>query len=86
MSSLVGVVSLVLGAISCGGFFTLQPNEARVLILFGAYKGTCVKSGFHWTNPFYTKKRISPREASVFGSWSIRSSGRCTAAAGTPAA
>src|ERR1700739_223224 len=35
------------------GFFTLQPNEARVLILFGEYKGTVRKAGFHWGNPFY---------------------------------
>src|SRR5437867_4258007 len=36
------------------GFFTLQPNEARVLILFGAYKGTVRAAGFHWGNPFYS--------------------------------
>src|SRR5262249_23154703 len=36
------------------GFFTLQPNEARVLILFGAYKGTVRDAGFHWGNPFYS--------------------------------
>jgi regulator of protease activity HflC (stomatin/prohibitin superfamily) len=36
------------------GFFTLQPNEARVLVLFGAYKGTVRESGFHWANPFYS--------------------------------
>ena len=36
------------------GFFTLQPNEARVLILFGAYRGTVRTSGFHWGNPFYS--------------------------------
>jgi regulator of protease activity HflC (stomatin/prohibitin superfamily) len=36
------------------GFFTLQPNEARVLILFGEYKGTARRSGFHWANPFYS--------------------------------
>ena len=36
------------------GFFTLQPNEARVLLLFGDYKGTVRGSGFHWGNPFYT--------------------------------
>ena len=36
------------------GFFTLQPNEARVLILFGAYRGTVRESGFHWGNPFYS--------------------------------
>ena len=35
------------------GFFSLQPNEARVLLLFGEYKGTVRKSGFHWGNPFY---------------------------------
>jgi regulator of protease activity HflC (stomatin/prohibitin superfamily) len=39
------------------GLFTLQPNEARVLILFGHYKGTVRKSGFHWANPFYTRTR-----------------------------
>jgi regulator of protease activity HflC (stomatin/prohibitin superfamily) len=37
------------------GFFTLQPNEARVLLLFGAYKGTVRDSGFHWANPFYSR-------------------------------
>ncbi|MDH7501670.1 MAG: SPFH domain-containing protein [Verrucomicrobiota bacterium] len=42
------------------GFFTLQPNEARVLILFGEYKGTVRESGFHWGNPFYSN---GPRTA-----------------------
>jgi regulator of protease activity HflC (stomatin/prohibitin superfamily) len=36
------------------GFYSLQPNEARVLVLFGDYKGTVRNSGFHWGNPFYT--------------------------------
>jgi regulator of protease activity HflC (stomatin/prohibitin superfamily) len=36
------------------GFFTLQPNEARVLVLFGKYIGTVRQSGFHWGNPFYS--------------------------------
>jgi len=36
------------------GFYTLQPNEARVLVLFGDYKGTVRTSGFFWGNPFYT--------------------------------
>jgi len=39
------------------GHFTLQPNEARVLILFGAYKGTVRTSGFWWANPFYSGSR-----------------------------
>jgi len=36
------------------GFFALQPNESRVLVLFGEYKGTVRQSGFHWGNPFYS--------------------------------
>lgn len=39
------------------GHFTLQPNESRVLILFGSYKGTVRASGFHWGNPFYSRNR-----------------------------
>lgn len=43
------------------GFFTLQPNKAMVLILFGAYKGTVKANGFFWVNPFMTKNKISLR-------------------------
>jgi regulator of protease activity HflC (stomatin/prohibitin superfamily) len=38
------------------GFFSLEPNEARVLLLFGAYKGTVREAGFHWGNPFYSNR------------------------------
>jgi regulator of protease activity HflC (stomatin/prohibitin superfamily) len=41
------------------GFFTLQPNEARVLVLFGEYKGTVRESGFHWGNPFYSRVQLA---------------------------
>jgi regulator of protease activity HflC (stomatin/prohibitin superfamily) len=50
--------SLLLGAFAGlmgSGHFTLQPNQARVLILFGAYHGTVKRSGFHWANPFYSR-------------------------------
>jgi regulator of protease activity HflC (stomatin/prohibitin superfamily) len=50
-----GVLVEALGVLSFIGHFTLQPNEGRVLILFGAYKGTARTSGFHWANPFYSK-------------------------------
>ncbi len=43
------------------GHFTLQPNEARVLTLFGTYVGTVRDSGFFWTNPFMTKAKLSLR-------------------------
>jgi regulator of protease activity HflC (stomatin/prohibitin superfamily) len=52
---IVGVLSEFLSWILLRGFFTLQPNEARVLVLFGAYKGTVRKSGFYWANPFYSR-------------------------------
>ena len=45
------------GIVMFFGHFTLQPNEARVLILFGSYKGTVRKSGFHWASPFYSRTR-----------------------------
>lgn len=48
-----GIIGIALMSILSRGFFTLQPNEARVLILFGHYKGTVRESGFHWGNPFY---------------------------------
>jgi regulator of protease activity HflC (stomatin/prohibitin superfamily) len=54
---LIGGLCALLGLIMVGGYFTLQPNQARVLILFGAYKGTVRSSGFHWANPFYSRSR-----------------------------
>jgi hypothetical protein len=43
------------------GFFMVNPNEARVLQLFGNYAGTAKLPGLRWANPFLTKKRISLR-------------------------
>jgi SPFH domain / Band 7 family len=56
-----------LGIFSCFGYFTLQPNEARLLILFGAYQGTVREPGWHWTNPLNTKLRISLRVRNLQG-------------------
>jgi regulator of protease activity HflC (stomatin/prohibitin superfamily) len=56
-SALALAVTVVLAC----GFFTLQPNEAAVLILFGDYKGTARQSGFHYANPFYSKPKVSLR-------------------------
>lgn len=50
-----GILLEGLGVVFLVGHFTLQPNQARVLILFGAYHGTVKRSGFHWANPFYSK-------------------------------
>ncbi|NVJ47764.1 MAG: SPFH domain-containing protein [Cytophagia bacterium] len=43
------------------GFFVVQPNQSRVLIFFGEYRGSVKKNGFFWVNPFFSKKKISLR-------------------------
>lgn len=71
-----GPLVQVLAIIFLCGHFTLQPNEARVLILFGAYKGTVRESGFFWANPFYTRIRSRvPHSAASGESHTARSSG-----------
>jgi hypothetical protein len=60
-------VSLFLAVLATRGFFTLQPNEGAVLILFGAYKGTVRDSGFFFTNPFNKRLKISLRARNLNG-------------------
>ncbi len=61
----VKVVTTVIGVIlfltGCVGYFTQEPNEARVMIFFGTYKGPCRKVGFFWANPFMTRRKLSLR-------------------------
>ena len=53
---------LILGlCLALIGLFVVNPNEGRVLQLFGDYVGTAKTPGLRWANPFYTKKRISLR-------------------------
>lgn len=49
------------------GFFTLQPNEAAAVTLFGDYQGTVKTPGWHWANPFYGKKKVSLRSRNLNG-------------------
>ena len=51
----------ILGAFVLSGLYMLQPNEAAILLLFGAYKGTDRTEGLRWTNPFFRKQKISLR-------------------------
>ncbi|MFY0606195.1 MAG: SPFH domain-containing protein [Cyclobacteriaceae bacterium] len=55
------VITLLVAIIMLPGFFFVNPNGSRVLVLFGKYKGTVKQNGFFWTNPFYAKKAISLR-------------------------
>ncbi|HMN23846.1 MAG: SPFH domain-containing protein [Ignavibacteriaceae bacterium] len=52
---------VLISFISLGGFLIVQPNESKVLILFGSYTGTIRESGFWWVNPFTIKKHVSLR-------------------------
>lgn len=49
------VLLLVVAIIVSNGFFTLQPGQARVCVLFGKYVGTVRDDGLHWANPFYAR-------------------------------
>ena len=70
----LGGVLLTLGFVLFGAFFLVligfmmvQPNTARVLTLFGAYKGTTSDTGLRWVNPFYTKRKVSLRARTLNG-------------------
>ncbi len=55
------LILLVLFLLTVPGFFFVNPNGSRVLVLFGEYIGTVKKNGFFWVNPFYMKQKISLR-------------------------
>ena len=61
MSMVGGLVLFTAGFIALFGFMAIAPNQARVLLLFGSYKGSALDSGFFWVNPFFSKKKISLR-------------------------
>jgi regulator of protease activity HflC (stomatin/prohibitin superfamily) len=54
-------VAIAVLAFLSAGLFMVNPNEGKVLQLFGEYKGTAKKEGLRWANPFLTKKKVSLR-------------------------
>jgi regulator of protease activity HflC (stomatin/prohibitin superfamily) len=69
-----GVVFVILGIIGflawvfmAPGFFVIQPNSAAALVLMGDYKGTIKQAGWHWANPFFTKRKVSLRSRNLNG-------------------
>jgi regulator of protease activity HflC (stomatin/prohibitin superfamily) len=55
------LVVMAATGISFAGLFVVNPNEAKVAILFGNYVGSVKDPGFHWINPFTVRKRLSLR-------------------------
>jgi hypothetical protein len=62
--TIVLVAVLAFSFVLYGGFFVVDPNEAKVLQFFGNYVGTVKTSGLKWANPLYSKKRVSLRAIS----------------------
>lgn len=61
-----GILLIVTGAFFVApGFIAIEPNSSRVMTLFGSYIGTIKDSGFFYTNPFYTKKKVSLRAVNL---------------------
>ena len=56
-----GIVLMIAAIVFACGFMMLEPNEARVLLFFGNYKGTFYETGFWWVNPFISAKKLSLR-------------------------
>lgn len=61
LTAIPGMLLFFVAAISLGGFFVVNPNEGRVLTLFGRYVGTTKAPGLWWVNPFMAKKKVSLR-------------------------
>ncbi|KAA3617797.1 MAG: SPFH domain-containing protein [Calditrichaeota bacterium] len=57
----VSALFLGLWGFMFSGLFTVEPNQAVALLLFGKYKGTEKTMGFRWANPLYSRKKISLR-------------------------
>lgn len=57
----IGGLCILKWLILFGGYMQLEPNEARVMVFFGKYKGTFKETGFFWVNPFMDKKKLSLR-------------------------
>ncbi|WP_457615436.1 SPFH domain-containing protein [Lutibacter sp.] len=65
------VLFIVLSFIILPGFFLVNPNTSKVILLFGKYIGTVKENGFYWANPLYRKRGISLR-ASNFDSERVK--------------
>ncbi len=64
---LAGIGFVIAFALTMPGFFVVNPNTSRVLVLFGRYRGTVRTDGFWWTNPFTVKTRASLRAHNLNG-------------------
>jgi len=64
-SGILLLLAFTVWLVCLNGFFTLQPNGAAVMLLFGKYTGTVASSGFHWANPLYVTRKVSLRHVNL---------------------
>ncbi len=57
----LGIAALLCWCFILCGFIIIEPNDTRVMVFFGKYKGTMRNIGFCWVNPFYVKKKVTQR-------------------------
>src|SRR5262245_59058528 len=65
--AVLAIPVLISFALTLPGYFVVEPNMGRVLVLFGKYRGSVRDTGFWWTNPFTSKKKISLRAHNLNG-------------------
>jgi len=61
LTAVIGAVTILISLIMLAGLMVIEPNQARVLVFFGKYRGNFLKEGFWWVNPFMSVKKISLR-------------------------
>jgi len=64
---ILAIVFFILTMLALAGLFTVNPNDAKVMLLFGKYGGTVRDNGFLWANPFLSKRKISLRARNLSG-------------------
>ena len=59
--AILGMILAIIWFAFFAGYVKLEPNEARVMVFFGKYRGTFCETGYYWVNPLLTKKKLSLR-------------------------
>ena len=67
LNIVLSIVAIILSSLAFAGLFIVNPNDAKVMVLFGSYAGTARNFGFFWANPFYIKKKFSLRARNLSG-------------------
>jgi len=63
----LAIILVIIAVIILPGFIIVNPNESKVLTLFGHYTGTVKNDGFYWVNPLAFKKKLSLRAFNLNG-------------------